>query len=159
MTAWLELAGPSVATIFPFPRRRIGTPCFGPLAQAGEGDSVVAGRVSPSPWFGLAVLVRMSVDRIDPVDGLRLLDRGDVEIDDDRFLVAAHEDAFERLRGAGVDLLRRHVRRHVDEIARPRLGDEVEPIAPAQASAPLDDVDDAFQRAVMMRPGLGIGVA
>src|SRR6266851_2764278 len=158
MTVWLELAGPSVATILAFRRRRIGTPCFCPLAQAGEGDSVVAEKVWLPPWFRLAVLMRMGVDRIDPVDGLRLLDRGDVEIDDDRFLVAAHEDAFERLRGAGVDLLMRHVRRHVDEIARSRLGDEFEPIAPAHAGPPLDDIDDALERAVMMRPGFRVGV-
>src|SRR6266851_1498606 len=158
MTVWLELAGPSVATILAFRRRRIGTPCFGPLAPAGESDSVVAEEVLPSPRFRLTVLMRMGVDRIDPVDGLRLLDRGDVEIDDDRFLVAAHEDAFERLRGAGVDLLMRHVRRHVDEIARSRLGDEFKPIAPAHAGPPLDDIDDALERAVMMRPGFRVGV-
>ena len=102
--------------------------------------------------------VGMSVDRVDPVNRFRLLHRFDVEIDDDGFLVAAHEDAFERLVGAGVDLLMRHVRRDEDEIARPCLGEEFEMVAPAHAGAPLDDVDDAFERAVMMRAGLGVGM-
>ena len=39
----------------------------------------------------------MPVDRIDPGHGLGLLDRDDIEIDDDRLIVAADDDAFERL--------------------------------------------------------------
>ena len=52
------------------------------------------------------------VDRVDPGDVFRLLDRFDVEIDHDRLVVAAHQHAFERLVLARVDLLMRHVRRH-----------------------------------------------
>ena len=48
--------------------------------------------------------------------------------------------------GAGVDLLVRHVRRHVDEVARAGLGGELELLAPAHARAALDDVDHAFER-------------
>jgi hypothetical protein len=37
------------------------------------------------------------MDWIDPCDLLGLLDRLDIEIDNDGFVVAAHEDTFERL--------------------------------------------------------------
>ena len=60
--------------------------------------------------------------------------------------------------GAGVDLLVRHVGRHVDEVARPGLGDELQRLAPAHARPALDDVDHAFQRAVVVGAGLGVGV-
>ena len=50
------------------------------------------------------------MDRIDPQHGLRLFDRLDVEINGDRFAVAAHQHAFQGLVAAGVDLLMRHIR-------------------------------------------------
>ena len=62
---------------------------------------------------------------------------GDVEVHDDRLLAAAHQHARQRLVVARVDLLVRHVRRHVDEVARARFGDELELVAPAHARAPL----------------------
>src|SRR5690349_2098162 len=43
------------------------------------------------------------MDRVDPGHLFRLLDRLDVEIDDDRLVVAAYQHAFERLVGRGVD--------------------------------------------------------
>jgi hypothetical protein len=63
---------------------------------------------------------------IDPLHRLGLLDRLDVEVHRDRLAVAAAEHALERLVGAGVDLLVRHVGRDVDEVARPGLGGELE---------------------------------
>ena len=87
-----------------------------------------------------------------------LLDRLDVEVDHDRLAAAAHQHAFQRLVGGGVDLLVRHVRRHVDEVARPGLGDEFQLLAPAHPRPALDHIDHAFQRAVMMRAGLGVGM-
>ena len=44
-------------------------------------------------------------DRIDPCDLLGLLDRLDIEIDHDGFVVAAHKDTFERLILARIDFL------------------------------------------------------
>src|SRR5580765_3732765 len=100
----------------------------------------------------------LRVGGVDPPHRLGLLDRLDVEVDRDRLAVAAAEHALERLVAAGVDLLVRHPRRDVDEVARPGLGGELERLAPAHPRPPLDDVDDAFERAVMMRPGLRAGM-
>src|SRR6185312_11197629 len=72
--------------------------------------------------------------------------------------VRAHEHAFERLVGAGIDLLMRHVRRHIDEIAGAGLGDEFQILAPAHARLAAQNVDHAFQCAVMMRSGFGVGL-
>jgi len=95
---------------------------------------------------------------VDPPDLFGRLDGRNVEVDDDRFLPASHEDAFERLIGAGVDLLVRNVRRDVDEVAGSGFSGELEMIAPTQTRFAFDDVDDAFKLAVMMSPGLGVGM-
>src|SRR5215472_12388058 len=99
-----------------------------------------------------------AVDWIDPANLFRPLDRLDVEIDDDRLVVAAHQYAFERLVGRGIDLLVRHIRRHEDEIAGAGFGDVFEPLAPAHPRPPLEDINDALEMAVMMRAGLCIWV-
>ena len=70
-----------------------------------------------------------AVDRVDPAHAFRLFDGVDIEIDDDRVLAGPAQHAFQRLIGAGVDFLVRHVRWHIDEIARPRFGDIFEPLA------------------------------
>src|SRR5262245_45873330 len=121
------------------------------------------GRVAPAFRFASCGLQERHarsplVDRIDPRHLLGLLHRLDVEVDDDRLVVAAHQHAFERLVRAGVDLLVRHERRHVDEVAGPGLGHELEVLAPAHARSSAHHVDDAFQFAVVMRPGLGVGL-
>ena len=92
------------------------------------------------------------------IDLLGRLDRIDVgDVDHHRLVVGAHQHAFQRLRGVGVDLLMRHERRHEDEIAGTRLGDEFQPLAPAHPRAASDDVDHAFELAVVMDAGLGVG--
>ena len=80
---------------------------------------------------------RSAVEIVDPVDLLGLgLDIGQVEVDDHRLLAGADDArrtaAVPRL---GVDLLVRDVRRDVDEVPRPGLGDELEALSPS-ASAP-----------------------
>src|SRR3954462_14046604 len=86
----------------------------------------------PMPWAparcisGRALFVRGRVDVVDPVHFFRSLDHRDVEIHHHRLLTAAAEHARERLAVARVDLLVWHIRRHVDEIARAGLGDELE---------------------------------
>jgi hypothetical protein len=52
----------------------------------------------------------------------------------------------------------RHVRRDVDEIARSRLGGVFELFAPAHARFAAHHVNHAFERTVMMRAGLGVGM-
>src|SRR5262245_18700562 len=98
------------------------------------------------------------VDWIDPGHRLGLLDAVDIEIDHHRFVIAAHQHAFEWFVRAGVDLLVRHERRHEDEIARTGLGGEFEPFAPAHAGTAAHHIDHAFELAVVMRAGLGIGM-
>lgn len=91
-------------------------------------------------------------------DRLRCFGWLNVEINHDGFLVAAHEDADERLLWVGVDFLMRRVGRHVDEIAGLGFGDILELIAPAHAGASAEHIDDAFERAVVMGAGFGIGL-
>ncbi len=98
------------------------------------------------------------MDRVDPRHFGRLLDRLDVEVDHDRLVVAAHQHAFEDLVLTRIDLLVRHVRRHVDEIAGAGLGGELEPLAPAHAGLAADHVDHALERAVVVGAGLGVGL-
>jgi len=77
------------------------------------------------------------VDRINPADLFWPLDRLDVEIDDNRLVVAAHQDAFERLLGRSVNLLVWHIRRHEDEVARTGFGDVFEMVAHRIRARPL----------------------
>src|SRR5438552_16794343 len=98
----------------------------------------------------------MRMDVVDPEYFLGLLDHRDVEIDDDGLLAAAHDDAFERLGLARIDLLVRHEGRHPDEIAGPRFRGELEPLAPTHARFAFHNVDHALDRAVVMRSGFGV---
>src|SRR3984885_8023913 len=96
---------------------------------------------------------------VDPLDRFRIgFDARQVEIDYDRLLAAAHQHARQRRLVAGVDLLVRDEGRHVDEIARGGFGHEFEPVTPAHAGASADHIDDAFDRPMVVRPGLGFGV-
>ena len=98
------------------------------------------------------------MDRIDPGDRFRLLDHGDVQVDDHRLLIAPHQHAFQRLVGAGVDFLVRDEGRDVDEVAGSRLGGEFQRVAPAHPGAAAHHIDHAFQLAMMVRAGLGVGM-
>src|SRR5262245_26871295 len=98
------------------------------------------------------------MDRIDPRYILRCFYRLDIEIDNDGFAVAADQHAFKRLIAAGIDLLMRHEGRHIDEIARPGLGDKFKTLAPAHPCLAPHDVDYAFERAVMMGASLSVGM-
>jgi len=84
-----------------------------------------------------------------------LIDRRDVEVHHDGFLVTAHHDAGQRLVGAGIDFLVGSERRDVDEVSWTGLGDVFQSVAPTHACPAPDDVDHAFQFAVVVRPGLG----
>src|SRR5215218_7906581 len=94
---------------------------------------------------------------LDPANLFRLFDRLDLEVDYDRLVVAAHQHAFEGFITRRVALLVRHIGRYEDEVARPGLGDVFEAVAPAHPRPALQHVNDAFERAVVVRPGLGIG--
>src|SRR5215472_10195080 len=89
-------------------------------------------------------LTRLFVQIVDPANELRNLDRGDVEVDDEPLLPAARHDAMKLELITRVDLLMRDIRRHVDEVPRPRFGDELQTIAPAHSRHTVDHVDDAL---------------
>jgi len=92
-----------------------------------------------------------------PVHFFRIaFDIGQVEIDDHGLLTAAADHTRQRLVVSGVDLLMRYVWRYEDEIARTRFGYELEAVAPSHARASADDVDDAFDRPMVVRAGLGL---
>jgi hypothetical protein len=96
---------------------------------------------------------------VDPGDLLRpRFDVGQVQVDDDGVLPAAHDHARQRLVRARVDLLVRRVGRDVDEIAGPRLRRELEPLAPAHPRAAGEHVDHALQMTVVVRAGLRVRV-
>src|SRR5690348_16585155 len=52
----------------------------------------------------------------------------------------------------------RHVGRHEDEIAGASFRGELQMLTPAHSRPALHHIDDAFEMAVMMRAGLGVGL-
>src|ERR1041385_9038377 len=104
------------------------------------------------------LLPRCRMDVIHPMHFFRFLDDRDIQIDDDRLLTAAAEDAGEGLGVAGVYFLMGDVGRHVYEVAGAGLGDEVELVAPAHAGLAAYYIYDALDRAVVMGAGLGLGM-
>ena len=100
----------------------------------------------------------MLVDRIDPEHRFRLFHWFDVQVHHHGFVVAAHQHTLQRLIAAGVDFLVRNVRRDEDEVAGVGLGDKLQLLAPAHPGLAAHNVNHAFQRAVVMRAGLGVGV-
>jgi hypothetical protein len=88
----------------------------------------------------------------------RVFRAGNIQIDDDGFLTAAHDHRLDRLVFAGIQLLMRNVGRNVDEISWAGFVDELQIVSPAKAGAAAHYVDYSFQFAVMMRAGLSIGM-
>src|SRR5215469_13058970 len=95
---------------------------------------------------------------VDPFNLLGWLHRSYVQVDDDRFLAVAYNDALERFAGACVYLLMRDKWRDKDEIAGACLSHVLQPFSPAHSRTPSYHVDHAFQFAVMMGASLGVGV-
>src|SRR5215213_10444843 len=93
-----------------------------------------------------------------PVHLLRRLGRRDIEIDNDRLLVVAHDGTGKRFVLARIDLLMRNERRHVDEVARPSFGDELEALPPPHPRPTIYHVDHALKSPMVMRTGLGVRV-
>jgi hypothetical protein len=81
-----------------------------------------------------------------------------VKIDHYRFLAAADYHGFTRFVSASIDLLVRHVRRNVNEIARPGLAAEFQMFSPPHARPSTHDIQDCFEFAVMMWAGFRVGL-
>src|SRR5512144_3147348 len=96
------------------------------------------------------------VQRVVPKNFFRRFDRRNVEIDHHGLLIATHDHTGQWFVGIGVDLLMGHERRYENKIARTRLGEKFEPLAPAHARPAADNINDAFQFAVMVRRGLSV---
>jgi len=95
---------------------------------------------------------------VDPPHFFWRLNSLNVKVDYDWLLAASHEHTLERLVSAGVDLLMRNKWRNIDEVAGPGFGGKLEMIAPTHSSLAFGDIDHALELAVMMSPGLCVGV-
>src|ERR1022692_1667583 len=84
-----------------------------------------------------------------PVGLRRRLRARDVQIDDDRFLPAAHHHALYWTRRVGIDFLMRDVRRNVYEITGSGLFHEFQMFAPAESCTAFHYIEDRFEIAVM----------
>ena len=93
---------------------------------------------------------------VDPSDFLRSIDRLDGRFHHNRIPVISYQDAYEFLFRASIQLLMRHIRRDVDEITRPRVGEVLKTLSPSQSRPSANNVDHAFQIPVLMssRPGI-----
>ena len=80
------------------------------------------------------------------------------KIDHNRILPAADHHSFARFIGFRVNFLMRNEGWNVDEIARSRFAGEFEGVAPAHTSAPLNNVENGFELAMVMRAGFSVGL-
>src|SRR5215475_13012193 len=96
------------------------------------------------------------MNRINPINLLRLFHRGQVEIHHNRFLVASDHDAHKGFILIGVDFLMGRKRRHINKIARPGVSKKLQLFTPTHPRSTADHVNDTFEFAVMMRRRLGI---
>src|SRR5580704_4483736 len=123
-------------------------------ARARPCDPAARSRVGVGMSVGTSDQLTLFVQVVDPAYEFRNLHRRDVEIDDQPLLATSGQHAAQLHLLARVDFLMRYVGGHVDEIPRPRLGDEFQPLAPAQACKAADYVDHAFEIAVMVHSRL-----
>src|SRR6202046_565057 len=98
----------------------------------------------------------MPVNWVDPRDGLGLLHRVNVEVDNNCCLVATDNNALQRVLRQSIYFLMRHVGRNINEVSRPSLRGVFQMFAPSHAGAPAYDVNDALERSMMVRSGFGI---
>src|SRR5580698_6950106 len=98
------------------------------------------------------------VSWIDPAHLGGFLGAGNVQVDHHRLLAAADDYGLHWFIALGVDLLVGDEWRDIDKVTRPGFFDELEPIAPAHASSPADNVQHSLDISVMMGAGFGIGL-
>lgn len=96
------------------------------------------------------------MDRVDPVDLFEAFGGIDVQVDDHRFVITSHQDALQRRIAQGVDFLVRNIGRYENKIAGIRLRRKFEALAPTHPRCAPHDINDAFQRAVVVSAGLRI---
>ena len=97
--------------------------------------------------------------RINPLDSLRDFDRVQRwQIDSHGVAVTPHQHTLQRFIVTRIDFLVGHIGRDKDEVAGACLGGKLQLVAPAHARPALQDIDDAFEMAVMVCTRLGAGV-
>ncbi len=77
------------------------------------------------------------VDRVDPSHIFRLFYRLYIQIDHDRLLAGANQDAFQCFVSAGIDFLVRHIRWNENEVPWPGLGGIFEGFAQRMRALPF----------------------
>src|SRR5215212_10648777 len=98
------------------------------------------------------------MDMVYPMHLLRRLGRRNIEINNDRLLVIAHDDTGKWFALVRINLLMGNERWHVDEVARPSFGNEFEVLSPPHPRPATYHVDHALQFPVVMGTGLGVRV-
>jgi len=77
------------------------------------------------------------MDMVYPVHLLRRLGRRNIEINNDRLLVIAHDDTGKWFVLARINLLMGNEQWHVDEVARPSFGNEFKALSPPHPAASM----------------------
>src|SRR5262245_30605840 len=93
-----------------------------------------------------------------PVHLFRGLCWRNIHIDHDGLLTATRDHAVQHLAWAGIDLLMRHERWHIDKVARSCFRSEFEMLTPAHPCPPRDDVNHRLQFAMMVWARFGLGL-
>lgn len=101
----------------------------------------------------------MWMGRIHPPDRLRLLHRLNIwQIDGNSLSITPRKHTPQLLILGCIDLLMRHIRRYINKVSWSRLRDKLELLSPSHARFAADHVDDAFEVAVVVGAGFGVGV-
>src|SRR5918994_1659953 len=98
-------------------------------------------RISESPF---ATLLGVRMDMVYPVHLLRRLGSRNIEINNYRLLVIAHDDTGKWFVLARINLLMGNERWHVDEVARPSFGNEFKALSPPHPRPATYHVDHAL---------------
>jgi hypothetical protein len=85
------------------------------------------------------------VNVINPDHGLRIISGLDLQIDDDRFVIAARNHAFRRVTRRGIYLLMGNVERNVNEVTQSGFRSIFQMLSPTHARLATKDVNYTFQ--------------
>ena len=167
MPAWIIRIGPIAARLL---RHLTGTVdeagdrlAYAATAALDSGTLLAEPRpddpaAATDPESPLTRILGVRMDMVYPVNFLRRLGRRDIEINHDRLLVITHDDTGKWFVLARIDLLMGSERWHVDEVARPRFGNELEALPPPHPRPTVYHVDHALQFPVVMRTRFSVGV-
>jgi hypothetical protein len=87
-----------------------------------------------------------------------MLDRRNIEVDHNPFVVTANYDEIKRFFCIKVQLLMWHIRCEVNEITGTHLCCKLEPLSPTYLTTPFYDIDSNLVTPMVMRPSLCMGL-